>query len=207
MLQQSEDRRARRSRRLLKEGLLELMREKKFSDISVRDITERMDLNRGTFYLHYRDTTALLQSLESDMLADAQEMVDKYLPQAEVGSLQPVFEPVLDYIVEHKEACALLFGNNSSSNFVDRLQELIGRNGEPLLRRRFPGATNDQVAAVVSFVTYGLIGLMKSWFDSGMQLPKPELVRTADLLAGGAAANLLHPAADEASCNSGGTGV
>lgn len=63
-----EDRRSRRSQRLLKEGLLGLMREKRFSDISVRDITERMDLNRGTFYLHYPDTTALLQSAETDML-------------------------------------------------------------------------------------------------------------------------------------------
>ena len=70
MENKQEDRRSRRSRKLLKQGLLELMKEKRFSAISVRNVTDRMDLNRGTFYLHYPDTTALLRSLEEDMLAE-----------------------------------------------------------------------------------------------------------------------------------------
>ena len=44
-----EDRRVRRTRRLLKQGLAELLREKEFKDISIKDITDRMDLNRGPF--------------------------------------------------------------------------------------------------------------------------------------------------------------
>ena len=52
MHKNTDDRRAKRSRRLLKEGLLELMREKRFKDISARDVTESADLNRGTYYLH-----------------------------------------------------------------------------------------------------------------------------------------------------------
>lgn len=126
MKNETEDRRSRRSRRLLKEGLLELMREKRFSEITVRDITERMDLNRGTFYLHYPDTTALLQSVETDMLAEAQALIDAHMAQTkEERTLRPVFEPILDYVVEHREVCQALFVNNSSSNFTDRLHQLI----------------------------------------------------------------------------------
>ena len=62
MLKNTEDRRAKRTRRLLKESLLELMQEKPFSQISVRDVTERADVNRTTFYLHYTDTARLLQT-------------------------------------------------------------------------------------------------------------------------------------------------
>ena len=65
-----EDRRARRSRKLLKESLLELMKHKTFSDISVRDVTDAADMNRGTFYLHYSGTAELLQSLEADLLSE-----------------------------------------------------------------------------------------------------------------------------------------
>lgn len=64
MLKNPEDRRARRSRRMLKESLLELMKKKTFSEISVRDVTDGADMNRGTFYLHYAGTAELLQSLE-----------------------------------------------------------------------------------------------------------------------------------------------
>ena len=191
MLKQSEDRRARRSRKLLKQGLLELMGEKRFSQISVRDITERMDLNRGTFYLHYPDTTALLQSLETDILREAQEMVDRHLPEVGGGTLKPVFEPILDYIVEHQDTCRALFVNNSTSNFVDRLHELICRNGAALVRERYPAAGERALEDLLNFLAYGLIGLIKGWFDQNMVQSKETLVRTADLLVSGAAERLL----------------
>lgn len=80
MLKNPEDRRARRTRRLLKESLLELMEQKHFSEISVRDVTDNADMNRTTFYLHYTDTTQLLQSMEEDLLAEAQVLVDAHIP-------------------------------------------------------------------------------------------------------------------------------
>lgn len=51
-----EDRRIRRTQRLLKESLAELMSEKSFNNITIKDITEKADLNRGTFYLHYTNS-------------------------------------------------------------------------------------------------------------------------------------------------------
>ena len=59
-----EDRRVRRTQKLLKESLVQLMSEKAFKDITIKDITERADLNRGTFYLHYSDTYDLLTARE-----------------------------------------------------------------------------------------------------------------------------------------------
>ena len=109
MLKNPEDRRARRSRKLLKESLLELMKRKTFSDISVRDVTDAADMNRATFYLHYSGTAELLQSVEEDLLSELQALVDSHMQETfAVGSVAPVFEPVLDFAVEHREICAVL---------------------------------------------------------------------------------------------------
>lgn len=59
---ESTDRRVRRSSRMLKEAFLELMREKGFSSITVQDIADKADMNRGTFYAHFPDKYALLES-------------------------------------------------------------------------------------------------------------------------------------------------
>ena len=53
MTKQKLDRRVRRTRRLLAEALVALIIEKEYETISITDITERADLNRATFYLHY----------------------------------------------------------------------------------------------------------------------------------------------------------
>ena len=193
MEKQSEDRRSRRSRRLLKEGLLQMMQEKRFSEITVRDITERMDLNRGTFYLHYPDTTALLRSLEEDMLADAQALVDAHMAEtAEAGTLRPVLLPILDYVVEHRTIIGMLLDSSTASGFVDRLQKLIYRNGSRLTEAWFRDVSPEQLDYLMSFLTYGLIGLVKEWFGRGMDLPGEELVSMADRLVQGAAEGLLQ---------------
>lgn len=198
MAAKTEDRRSRRSQKLLKQGLLELMREKKFSAISVRDVAERADINRGTFYLHYPDTTALLQSVEADMLAEAQTLIDMHLAEFEAdGSLRPVFKPILDYIVEHRPEFEALFANNSTSNFTDSLQELIYRNGVSLVQAKFHGVSSAQMDYLISFVGYGLIGLIKTWFDRDMVLPRGELIQQADRLVNGAAEGVLSAVGGE----------
>ena len=49
------DRRIRRTRTLLRQGLIQLMATKDIKDISVKELSDLADINRGTFYLHYND--------------------------------------------------------------------------------------------------------------------------------------------------------
>ena len=196
MENKQEDRRSRRSRKLLKQGLLELMKEKPFAAISVRDVTDRMDLNRGTFYLHYPDTTALLRSLEEDMLAEARELVDAHITEtAETGTLRPVFEPILDYVVDHRDVCTALFQNDSSSCCTERLNGLIRHYGAGLVAAWYPGVPRERLNYLLSFIACGRTGLAKAWFDDGMALLKEELSSQADRMVTGAADRLLAPEA------------
>ena len=93
MAKNFDDRRARRSRRLLKESLLALMKRKEFSEISVRDVTDEADMNRGTFYLHYSGTAQLLQSLEADLLEELEALIDAHLQETmDDGTVRPLQE-------------------------------------------------------------------------------------------------------------------
>lgn len=195
MLKNPEDRRARRTRRLLKESLLEMMKQKRFSEISVRDVTDSADMNRTTFYLHYTDTTQLLQSMEEDLLTEAQMLVNAHIQETVAdGSLRPVFEPILDFVVEHREVCTILFENNEVSQFAEHLQQLIHRNGTEVIRAWFQLMDDQQLSYLLRFITYGLIGLIREWFQKNMDLPKEELLVTAEFLVDGAASRLLKDA-------------
>lgn len=176
------DRRIRRTRTMLKQGLAELMREKDFKDITVKDITDRMDLNRGTFYLHYTDTYDLLEKLENETLDDFQAMIDAHRPQAGEFSLRPVIEPIADYIVENADICKLLFENKASNDFVIKFQHLIGRNGAGFIQERLPHASAETLDYCFGFITYGMIGMLKHWFDTGMKMSRQEIVTMADRL-------------------------
>lgn len=188
MQKNSEDRRVRRSRRLLKESLLELMKRKTFADISVRDVTDEADMNRGTFYLHYSGTAELLESLEEDLLTELQSLVDAHMPETvSVGGVTPVFEPVLDFLEKHRETCAVLFASSESSGFIQALQQLIRRNGEPLVMAWFQPRDPRLVESYLSFLAWGLTGLLKERHN----LSRAELLAAAQHMADGAAAGLF----------------
>ena len=60
-----QDRRILRSKRALRDALIELMEERSFDGFSVNDLCERADLNRGTFYNHFRDKDDLLSGADA----------------------------------------------------------------------------------------------------------------------------------------------
>ena len=49
----------------------------------------------------------------------------------------------------------------------------------------------EKLAYILSFITYGLIGLIKQWFDSNMSLDKHEVVKMADFMVTAAAERLI----------------
>ena len=183
MHKNTEDRRAKRSRRLLKESLLELMQEKRFKDISARDITERADLNRGTFYLHFSDTQTLLDSIEDDVIAEAQQLIDAHLGELDsLASLQPVLLSILDYIEEKRRIIERLLRNGNASNFLDKLHDLIYKNSLDYAKRRFAITDPAQLSYFLSFVSFGIMAMFKEWVNQGMTLPKQKLIAYADSL-------------------------
>ena len=193
MLKNPEDRRARRSRKLLKESLLELMKRKSFSDISVRDVTDAADMNRATFYLHYSGTAELLQSVEEDLLAELQSLVDAHMQETfAVGSVAPVFEPVLDFAVEHRETCTILVASSEASGFFQAIQRLVHENGAPLVRTWFRPADPRLTDYLLNFLAWGFIGLLSEWFEKDMALPKAELLAAAQRMADSASAGLFE---------------
>ena len=101
MAEKRVDRRIRRTKRLLRQALAELMNEKEFKDITVKEITERADLNRGTFYFHYTDTYDLKDKIENELIDVFRENLDSYQPTEDNHSVQDIAASVLGYIREN----------------------------------------------------------------------------------------------------------
>lgn len=177
------DRRVRRTRRMLKDGLAQLLKEKQFSEITARNITDRMDLNRATFYLHYKTTYDLLQDLEQELLDIAQQMIDEEKQAfGEVDSLPRLFEKLIDFVVENHSICEALLLNNTSSDFTGKIHDFVFRNGETYIYRRHPEADPKLVGYALSYMALGMVGLMRHWLESGSEIPKATLVRIGERL-------------------------
>src|SRR5690348_9569714 len=94
MMTEKVDRRVRRSRRLLADALLLLVTEKPFGEITVQDIADRADMNRATFYLHFRSKEELLLSALTEQF---DELVSTF---GEISPTRPLWEnPEIDRLI------------------------------------------------------------------------------------------------------------
>ena len=62
-----EDQRSRLSKKILKDAFLELVKQKSFYDINVKELCDRAGINRSTFYRHYDNTADILEEILSDI--------------------------------------------------------------------------------------------------------------------------------------------
>ena len=177
-----EDRRIRRTKKLLKQALAQLMDEKEFKDITVKDITDRADLNRGTFYLHYTDTYDILNKIENEILENIQSMIDQDMAKTTVSNSDaiPALKSIAEYIMDNADICRCLINNKASVDFIDKLQNLIYINCSDIIKRRHNVKNSKQNEYYFSFITLGIIGIVKKWLDSKPMVSSEEIVYFVD---------------------------
>ena len=103
MARSEQDRRVRRTRARLEDAMLELLREKDARSITVQELAQRADVNRGTFYAHYRDVYDLLDQMEKELFQRLDQMIYRKC-QAEWRGLflpgdQELWAGCLDFMV------------------------------------------------------------------------------------------------------------
>ena len=81
--QKKEDRRVRRTKKLLTQALTQLLQEKQINEITVKELTDLADMNRGTFYLYYKDIFDMLEKLsEKGSQLTLRELFDNAVQEA-----------------------------------------------------------------------------------------------------------------------------
>ena len=72
------DKRVIRTKKAIKAALFRIMEDKDISSITISELTQKANVNRRTFYTHYRNITDILNEIEGDLVAALNELVKKF---------------------------------------------------------------------------------------------------------------------------------
>ena len=125
MKEENVDSRVRRTKRLLRQGLTELLKEKSIKKITVRELSERVDINRGTFYLHYKDIYDLVEQIEQELFDEYEGIVQNYTIEDLKTQPRKIFSDVCGFLYANREICAALLGENGDINFILNLRKFL----------------------------------------------------------------------------------
>jgi len=157
-----EDRRVRKTKRALREGLAELLTEKSIQNITVRELTDKVDIHRSTFYANFTDIYDLYSQIEDAVLQEISEIFsDNYI----VGS-KVFFEILFKYISENRQVCRMFLGKNVSPTFYSRLTDLFKDAYLICWRNEFGvSGTAEELEYYVHFYLSGSLAVIGKWAD------------------------------------------
>lgn len=176
MAEEKQDRRIRRTKGLMRDALIELMTEKPFSEITAKDITEKADLNRSTFYLHYDNVFGLLDEMENEVVENFAGMIEEIEVEPDKAWEYPVVERICDYIVKNPKLCYRLLVNSRSDRLTARLTKVMKEKGKKARQEMGMDMESQTADYIYQFIVCGTIAMVKHWLAEGMSLPKEEMM-------------------------------
>jgi AcrR family transcriptional regulator len=176
------DRRVQRTRETLREALMALIVERGYDNITILDITERANVARTTFYLHFKDKEDLLFNSMKDVY---EALIAQSTGQnGEQSSRRPVNSPVeatdFEHVAQYAPFYKIMLSEHGSASFLTRVRDFLAEiNSE---RRVAPLVTEEnQDEAPVELIGYMLAGLQIGayywWLKRDLQPSAPEMSR------------------------------
>lgn len=174
------DRRVRKTKRQLRLALMQLMSEKNVKDISVRELAAIADINRGTFYIHYKDVYDLLSQLEEEMAQGLIKVCQAHNAEEYNGSTFPYLSDLYQFIAENADMCRVLLGANGDKAYTDRICGILrDEHLYDFVAHFYPNNDPTLLDYFCAFIISGNLALALRWINSGMKESPEEMATLA----------------------------
>lgn len=179
-----------RTKESIREALIDLIEEKGFDAITVKDITTRAKINRGTFYAHYQDKYDLMDKCEEEFMQELADRIIKNYPdiianiEANTHTTIPftILISIFEYLDQNKRFIKAKLGPNGDLSFQTKLKKFIWNSlfesnnspQNPLIKQ-----DNFLVPAeyLISYVASAHIGVIQQWLNSDRNESPQEIAR------------------------------
>lgn len=171
----SEDRRVKRTKRILKECLYRLLEEKSLDEITVKELTEAADVNRSTFYFYYNDINDMMIQLQDEIFAVFEETVLQ--PSASFVTVDDFTNYCIRFLLfckEYENICKFVISNDPNNNLADKIRKS--------LLIKVPDSTkvfaeDDPKRYLTCFAMSAIWETILQWMYDGMKVKPEEMAK------------------------------
>lgn len=187
----AQDRRVLKTKAQLRTALTGLLEKKPLQEITVKELCEACNINRGTFYLHYPDVRALLDEIVNELMAQFEDMLESFRPgemllrsgaQAgyRVTDAATPMRGIFHFVAQNADICRVLLCGLQETAFVDKVNQLVRERVLDEWAALVGKESRLAYDYVFSFFVAGCIGLLRQWLQQGMPLAPDEMATVVE---------------------------
>lgn len=169
MPERSNDRRAQKTRKALTNALCELLNEKELHRITVQEVCDKADVNRGTLYRHYLDVYDLYDKIEKETIVS----FGLLMLELEEQPANEFFKKIIGYISENRSIFGMVFSPNTTGQLRIKLSEIIkGVFIQKQLENEKNSLSETELDYMCSYRAQGCIAVIADWVTGGFKEPE-----------------------------------
>ena len=179
-----QDRRVQRTRKLLRESLISLILEEGYDEISILDITEKANLGRATFYLHFRDKDELLLEVMDQLVVDFFDQVPQLTAAHWHLEDTKTIIKLFEFAADHYDLYRILTIGKGGITAARQLHRSIAENVKEFLQSEVE-ALGTETALPIDFIanhfTGSLLAIIYWWLNNDLPYSAEEMAKMFQL--------------------------
>ena len=172
-----EDYRIKITKLMIRKSYAELLKEKSDKKITVKDLCEKADINRGTFYSHYKDVDDLQNQLVSQFTSLLEETFVEFLSTVDVENLttKDFIRGLLKSIYTNKDLCEILLYSGNSQSLIREILDMAKNLVNNFYAKLFKSKSIEEINFWYNFVAGGALFVILDWINTGFKESIDEL--------------------------------
>lgn len=173
----NESKRVRETKQRIKDAFLELYRQKRIERISIKEITEKANINRGTFYVYYIDIYDLQEKVEDDAIEQIKEHALPVIKALIMNKKIDMDVLPTEFFYGEKAMLELFFGESAEIRAIKKLKKIMQETVIEMfeLQNGIDDLGKVKLKYALEYVSSAQLGMMGYWFKNNMELPMEEL--------------------------------
>ena len=179
------DPRTRRTKRAIRNALAGLLAERDLNEITIRDVAERAEINRKTFYNYYGGIHQVLDEIENEVIAMTESVLGDLDLRRDMQDPYSIFRKLTAIMNTDMDFYGHLLSMTENAGLSAKLVALLKGKAREALAPQLDLAP-EKVDVILDYSLSGLIGVYQNWFNSDRRESIEEISRTvSDLFFGG----------------------
>lgn len=167
------DARVRYTKMVIQQAFLDLLKKKPIAKITVKEICDIAQINRATFYKHYRDPYDLLEQFQNEAIQGLLDMIEV----SSEKSTEQVLHSILTIMQDNKEMFAKFATMKEDKSFSFRLAVNCFEKMNEM--RMANGSSASAFSGIYfGYIAGGTSGIIEYWLRSGMKESPAEIAHT-----------------------------
>lgn len=148
---------------LIKSTLISLLEEKDISKITVKELCDKAEISKGTFYLHYCNIYDVLEGIESEFIATMQE---DFIAMSSTGNdiRLDITKNFFDRYMNNRLLILIVQQEKDYSHFINKLLSSVSQFFLPKLQEDF-GLKKDEATYLITFIFHGSMAVTKKLLE------------------------------------------